>query len=106
MSRRSDKREKFRQEQRVADLRWLLESEPGRRIVARMIDASGMDVSSAFTGNSSTFYNMGRHDFVRAFTHELRAADLSLFRQMEDEAIADASIAVQAQAQADDDADQ
>lgn len=103
MSRRSDKREKLARQQREADLRWLLGNPQGRRIVADMVESSGMDTVSAFTGNSATFYTMGRHDFVRRFANELRAVSLADYRRMEDETLAANSIAEQERNLPDDD---
>jgi hypothetical protein len=95
VSRRSDKREKLRLQQRASDLRWLLANERGRRIVADLIESSGMDTVSAFTGNSGTFYTMGRHDFMRRFANELRAVALADYRRMEDEFLTAQQIAEQ-----------
>lgn len=95
MSRRSDKREKLARQQRESDLRWLMAQPQGRRIVAEMVESSGMDTVSAFTGNSGTFYTMGRHDFVRRFANELRAVALTDYRRMEDEYLSAQRIAEQ-----------
>jgi hypothetical protein len=95
MSRRSDKREKLARQQRENDLRWLLSHPQGRRIVAERIEASGMDIVSPFTGNSSTFWNMGRHDFMRQWANEMKAVALADFRRMEDEFLSASKIAEQ-----------
>lgn len=103
MSRRSDKRAKLAQQQRESDLRWLLGNPQGRRIVASLVESSGMDTVSPFTGNSVTFYNMGRMDFVRRFCNELRAVSLGDYRRMEDETLAADRIAEQERNLPDDD---
>jgi hypothetical protein len=54
-----------------------------------------MDTVSAFTGNSSTFYTMGRHDFVRRLANDMRAVALADYRRMEDEFLSAQKIAEQ-----------
>jgi hypothetical protein len=103
MSRRSDKREKLAKQQRVKDLQWLMAAPQGRRIAAEWIESSGLGAVSAFTGNSATFYAMGRMDFVQRFVNELRAVALPDFRRMEDEALSAQSIAEQERNLPDDD---
>lgn len=105
MSRRSEKREKRAREQWTSDLQWLMAAPQGRRIVAALLVRSGLDAVSAFTGNSATFYTLGRHDFVRQFVNELRAVALQDFRRMEDEALAAERNAAQEASLPDDDAE-
>lgn len=95
MSRRSDKRDKLARQQRESDLKWLMAQPQGRRIVAELVESSGMDTVSAFTGNSGTFYTMGRHDFVRRLANDLRAVALADYRRMEDEYLSAQKIAEQ-----------
>jgi len=103
MSRRSDKREKLARQQRVKDLQWLMAAPQGRRIVAELVESSGIGTVSAFTGNSATIYAMGRYDFVQRFVNELRAVALADYRRMEDEALSAQQIAEQERNLPDDD---
>lgn len=86
MSRRSEQRAKRAKEQWSDDLKWLLAQGQGRRIVANLIERAGLG-SSAFTGNSATFYRMGVHDYVRDLINDMRRADLAGYRRMEDEVL-------------------
>lgn len=88
LSRRAEKREARRTAQWQADLRWLMAHAQGRRIVQNLIARSGIEHTTAFTGNSGTFYQLGTQDFMRKWCHELRAVALADFRRMEDEALA------------------
>lgn len=102
MSRRTEARQKRAQRQWADDLRWLLGDPRGRRVVANLIDRAGLNVS-AMTGNSMAFYTLGRHDYVRQFVNELREADLTSFRRMEDESLSAAKIAELEQSEPGDD---
>lgn len=88
MSRRTERIHKQRREQYASDISWLMQQPQFRRYVANLIDTSGVETSSAMTGNSHTYYNLGVHDFVRGKLTELKSVALTEYRQMENEAIA------------------
>lgn len=58
--------------QQAADLAWLMSHEQGRRIVARLLDLSGVERNS-FTGNSTTFYNEGARSLGVLLLAEVKA---------------------------------
>ena len=103
MSRRSEQRNKRRQEQFDNDIRWLMGDARGRRIVQSWIDDAGINTVSPFTGNSATFYKIGQQDFVRGFVNHCRRVALQDVRRMEDEAAAATQSAQLEDAQAVDD---
>lgn len=105
MSRRSEQRAKRAEKQWAEDLKWLLAAPQGRRIVANIISLAGL-AASAFTGNSMTFYNQGRQDFVRTLIDNMRRADLAGFRRVEDEIIAAEQEASRERPSPDDDPDE
>lgn len=88
MSRRTERIQRQRREQYANDIRWLMQQSQFRRYVANLIDTSGVETSSAMTGNSHTYYNLGIHDFMRGKLAELKNVALTEYRQMENEAIA------------------
>lgn len=54
----------------VEDLKRLLESKEGRRVLWRILGYCGV-YDNAFTGNSSTFFNNGRQDVGKWLIKEL-----------------------------------
>jgi len=75
------------QAQRAADLAWVINDPRGRRFVQRMVDDSGLHAVSPMTGNSHTFYNLGRLDFIQQLLNDARVVSLANVRLMEDESI-------------------
>ena len=58
------RRDEFWREVEAKDIEWLMSGPRGRRIVFRIIARSGK-WSSAFTGNSETFYRIGMSEVGR-----------------------------------------
>lgn len=54
-------REVFGERSLLADIRAVLESPAGRRVMWWILDAAGV-YRSSFTGNNTTFFNEGRRD--------------------------------------------
>ena len=52
------RREALVRDQQADDLRWLMSHKQGRRVMARILEQSGVEQIS-FTGNSQTFFNEG-----------------------------------------------
>jgi hypothetical protein len=48
-------------QQEANDVKWLMSSEQGRRIMWRRLERAGV-FRCSFTGNSTTFFNEGRRD--------------------------------------------
>jgi hypothetical protein len=57
-------------ETEVEDLRRLLETKEGRRVLWRILSYCGV-YDNAFTGNSTTFFNNGRQDVGKWLIKEL-----------------------------------
>lgn len=87
MSRKHAERQRLNQIQWTADLQWLMNDQRGRRIIKNLCERAGIE-QSPMTGNSQTFHNIGRQEFMRDVMRELRIVALSNVRVMEDEAIA------------------
>lgn len=55
----------------IDDLRAVMRTPEGRRVIGRLLERSGVDQIS-FTGNSTTFYNEGRRSVGIELTKTLR----------------------------------
>lgn len=67
-----------------ADLEWLMATPRGRRIVWRLLEATGLYVSS-FTGNSETFFREGKRAIGLEFQGKVaKAAPLSFQTMMQE----------------------
>ena len=63
-------KEKLQREQNEDDIRWLMSTAQGRRIMARLLHVTGTQRSS-FTGNSTTFFNEGARSIGLLYTEEV-----------------------------------
>ncbi len=70
--------------QLMADMKVMLGTPAGRRMFCRLVDVSGMH-SNVFTGNSRTYYLLGRQELGKWLYSVATQADLPLLRQAEDE---------------------
>jgi len=57
----SDERNKLSADQEKEDMKWLMGSTRGRRIVWRLLERTGV-YRSSFTGNSETFFREGQRN--------------------------------------------
>ena len=87
MSRKALEQAKRDREQWIADMRWQMGNAAGRRFVWNLMQRAGVD-GAAMTGNSQTFFILGRQQLMRDLEKELKQVALADFRLMEDEAIA------------------
>jgi hypothetical protein len=77
----SRQKDKNRQETEAEDLRKLLDTEWGRRIVWRILDKAGVHRIS-FSGNSTTFFNEGMRNIGCWFLDEVMDADTDAYLQV------------------------
>jgi|GEM_PF-6440926 hypothetical protein len=68
-------------QQRDDDLRTLLGTKPGRRVLFALINNTGT-FDSSFTGNSGSFFNDGRKSVGQALFHEVMRLDAGRFLEM------------------------
>ena len=54
----------------IADLKWLMKDQRGRRIMQRLMDKAGI-YRSSFTGNSETFFREGERNVGLLFVAEI-----------------------------------
>jgi len=72
------------------DLKTVLETPEGRRALAAIMDHSNMMASNLFTGNSTTFHNLGRRDEgLWLYNEILSVAPGTLIQMMNDRLIKD-----------------
>ena len=69
-----DKLSKLAELQFVADCQVLLQTPEFRRVMGKIIEMGGL-FHSPMTGNSHTFYKIGRQDFSREILAKLAAAN-------------------------------
>lgn len=74
-------------EQADKDLKEVLASAAGRRVLARLIDGSGVFLRS-FTGNSETFYREGRRSVGLDLVEHVERVIPGTFAKMQAEALA------------------
>lgn len=75
------KYKKIRQ-QEMADLKEILELPAGQRFVWRILEQSKMLAPDLFTGNSTTFHNLGKRDLGLWLYNEIMAAAPGTFLSM------------------------
>jgi len=73
--------ERLEADQYAEDIKWLLSSKQGRRIVWRLLAATGIHRNS-FTGNSTTFFREGERNVGLRFTRDFMAAAAEEYRIM------------------------
>ena len=104
MSRRQEQRRKQAARQLSEDLAWLMDDARGRRVAWWLLSKLNA-FGPLMTGNSQTFYNIGRRDAAIDLMAELRAVSLTNFRRMEDEVLSAQEIDALADSQPDDEPD-
>lgn len=78
--------EKARRSQDLEDIRSVMQSAAGRRLIWRMLSDANI-FRSCFTGNSQTFYLEGRREFVLPYYQDIMQACPELFWQAQQENI-------------------
>jgi len=73
--------EKRTGERKLKDFRAVMETAPGRRLIADLLDFCGFQRSS-FTGNSTTFYNEGMRAVALELWQRINTAAPDLYAQM------------------------
>lgn len=101
MSRRQEREQKRKAEERAEDLRWLIGNVRGRRILRDLMGRSRYGEPS-FSGNSRDAFELGRQKLVADLVSEIKTIALTEFHRLEIEAQADEKRAEQAQAEPDD----
>jgi hypothetical protein len=74
-------KEKNRRDTELDDLRQLLKTKWGRRLVWRVLEKAGIHRTS-FTGNSTTFFNEGQRNIGLWLESEVTDADTNGYLQM------------------------
>lgn len=77
----ADTKEKRASERELKDFRAVMETAPGRRLIANMLDFCGFQKSS-FTGNSTTFFNEGKREVALELWRRINASAPDLYFQM------------------------
>ena len=65
---------KLEHEQMINDYRMVLEAPAGVRLIKHII-AKGSILTSGFTGNSTTYFNLGRKDIICQLITEIAEAE-------------------------------
>lgn len=65
-------------ERELNDLRFILSTPEGIRFFRRMFNLGHME-QEPFTGNSSTFYNLGMRQFALKYWNDVKEADRASF---------------------------
>lgn len=84
MSRAAQRRQQSQDAEFGAALLHVMQSPQGRRFVWGILDLTGLH-ASLMTGNSETFYRVGRRDVGLSLLVDLKTHAFVEFRQMEDE---------------------
>ena len=66
----------------IADLEAVMNLPQGRRVLWRVLDQSKLLASNMFTGNSTTFYNLGQREIGLWLYNEIMTADPKQFLSM------------------------
>jgi len=78
---RAEQKAKNQRDTEIADLKNLLSSKRGRRIVWRILEQTGMHRTS-FTGNSTTFFNEGQRNIGLWLVEQVLSADTDAYLEM------------------------
>ena len=78
-------REKERRRQELEDLRSILRIPAGRRFVWRLLEDAGV-LKDAFTGNSNTYYILGKQAFGKILLADILQRFLKEYTKMQAEA--------------------
>lgn len=68
-------------DQRVADMKFLLDCQSGRRFIFDLLDSTGA-FDQSFTGNSGSFFNDGKKAVGLKLFHEVMRLEPNRFTQM------------------------
>lgn len=66
------KKKHLRIEQQNEDIRWLMSTKSGRRVMSRLLDFTGV-YRSSFTGNSETFFREGQRNVGLHFLADVQS---------------------------------
>jgi hypothetical protein len=61
---------KEERDRQIADLKWLMKDQRGRRVMQRLMDKAGI-YRTSFTGNSETFFREGERNVGLFFVNDL-----------------------------------
>ena len=61
---------KEERDRQIADLKWLMKDQRGRRVMQRLMDKAGI-YRTSFTGNSETFFREGERNVGLLFISEI-----------------------------------
>ena len=78
---RKEIEERLERRQELADVAWVLSTEPGRRFYWRVMNKCGL-FKSSFTGNNTTFFNEGERNIGLLLMADLNAAHPEAYLQM------------------------
>lgn len=78
---RAEQKAKNQRDTEMADLRRLVSTKWGRRVVWRILEKSGQHRTS-FTGNSTTFFNEGQRNIGLWLVDEVLSADTDAYLAM------------------------
>lgn len=81
----AERRERRSIDRESRDFRAIMETQPGRRFIARLLDYCGFQRSS-FTGNSATFFNEGKREVALKLWADINRICPDLYMQMLDDA--------------------
>ena len=76
---------KLREAAENEDLSAVLNTPAGRRVLWRIMDQSKLLAPDMFTGNSTTFYNLGKRDLGLWLYNEIMGSEPKAFVKMMDE---------------------
>lgn len=83
--RKRTKAYKLREASENEDLSSVLNTPSGRRVLWRIMDQSKLLAPDMFTGNSTTFYNLGKRDLGLWLYNEIMGSEPKAFVKMMDE---------------------
>jgi hypothetical protein len=79
------KKHKLVEQRENEDLSKMLNDPAGRRVLWRILDQSKLLAPDMFTGNSTTFYNLGKRDLGLWLYNEIMGSEPKAFMAMMDE---------------------
>jgi hypothetical protein len=86
MREEAERRQALDENTLLEDLRWVMTDRRGRRLLWVLMERTRL-FGATYTGNSATYYNLGRQDLGKWLYAQIRQASLRLWRQAEDEGI-------------------
>ena len=79
---RRKKGHKRRRKEEMEDLRRVMDTPEGLRVIERIMEETKLLAPNLFTGNSGTFYNIGKRDLGLWLYHEVMEAAPASFIKM------------------------